>query len=114
MKIMNMADFESELHEYISDYCCDKNISIDLRFECFGDVNKFYTNDAEFSLDCVNYYTEDFEDIKKFFSDYLDVMWEKCESPMNRIALYIKDIYDMDGWYDVIVGGGLFTDETLI
>ena len=106
-------DIIAELQEYIENYCETKNIQIDLRFACLADMNRFYTNDAEFSFDFVSYYTEDFEDIKKFFSDYLDVMWEKCESPMNSIALYIEDIVDMDDWYDVIVGGGLFTDETI-
>ena len=108
-----MNNFESELQEYIFDYCDMKEIEIDLRFACFGDENKFYTHDTEFSLDCVDYYTEDFEDIKKFFKHYLDAMWEDCKSPMNRIALYIKDIVDMDSWYEVIVGGGLFKDDAL-
>ena len=105
-----MNSLELDLQEYIINYCDKNNISIDLRFQCFADVNKFYTNDTEFSLDCVGYYTESFEDIKQFFKDYLDAMWENCKPPINRIALYIKDIIDMDSWYDVIVGGGLFTD----
>lgn len=109
-----MKNFEEELQEYIINYCKTNNILIDLRFQCFGDVNKFYTNDTDFSLECVSYYAEDFEDIKKFFADYLDVMWENCEQPFNEIALYIKDIVDMDDWYDVVVGGGLFTDKALI
>ena len=109
-----MNNFELELQEYILDYCDMKEIEIDLRFACFGDENKFYTHDIEFSLDCVGYYTEDFEDIKKFFKHYLDVMWENCKHPMNRIALYIKDIVDMDSWYEVIVGGGLFEDDALV
>ena len=104
---------ELELRDYIFDYCNMKNIIIDLRFACFGDRNKFYTYSKEFSLDCVNYYAKDFEDIKQFFTDYLDVMLENIEVPMNRVALYIEDIVDMDGWYDVIVGGGLFEDDAL-
>ena len=105
--------FIEELKEYIENLCETKNISIDLRFACLGDVNKFYTHNEEFSLDCINYFTEDFEDIKQFFADYLDLMWSGCEKPMNRIALYIEDIEDMDSWYDVIVGGGLFEDDSL-
>lgn len=104
---------ELELRDYIFDYCDMKNIIIDLRFACFGDRNKFYTYSKEFSLDCVSYYAEDFEDIKQFFTNYLDVMLENIEAPMNRVALYIEDIVDMDGWYDVIVGGGLFEDDAL-
>ena len=104
---------ELELRDYIFDYCESKNISIDLRFACFGDMNKFYTNNIEFAVDCVNYDADDFEDIKKFFVHYVDIMWKQCRYPMNRIALYIKDIVDMDGWYEVVVGGGLFTDEAL-
>lgn len=108
-----MNNFELELQEYIIDYCNINNIPIDLRFACFGDRNEFYTNDAEFFLECIEYYTEDGEDIKQFFANYLNIMWENCKHPMNRIALYVKDIIDMDNWYEVVVGGGLFTDETL-
>lgn len=108
-----MKDFELELRDYIFDYCESKNISIDLRFACFGDRNEFYMNDAEFSLECVEYYTEDAEDIKQFFANYLNIIWENCNSQMSRIALYVKDIVDMDNWYEVVVGGGLFTDEAL-
>lgn len=104
---------ELELRDYILNYCNMKNIKIDLRFACLGDYYKFYTPNTEFSLDYVGYYAKDFEDIKKFFADYLDIMWENCKPPMNRIALYIKDIVDMDSWYEVIVGGCLFEDETL-
>lgn len=108
-----MVGIEKELQEHIFNYSENKNVSIDLRFACFGDRNKFYTYSKEFSLDCVSYYIEDFEDIKQFFTNYLDAMLEKCKAPMNRIALYIKDIIDMDGWYEVIVGGGLFEDDAL-
>lgn len=108
-----MNNFELELRDYIFDYCITKDIHIDIRFACFGDTNKFYTYNTEFSLDCVSYYADDFEDIKQFFVTYLDTMLDKSEAPMNRIALYIKDIVDMDGWYDIIVGGGLFMDAAL-
>ena len=104
---------ELELRDYIFDYCDTKNIAIDLRFACFGDRNKFYTYSKEFSLDCVSYYIKDFEDIKQFFTNYLDAMLETCEEPMNRVALYVKDIIDMDGWHEVIVGGGLFEDDAM-
>ena len=109
---MSMKDFELELQEYIRNYCELKNIPIDLRFACFGDANKFYTHGIEFDCNCVSYYTNDFKDIKNFFRHYLDVMWSSRGSSMNKVALYIGGIIDMDGWYDVIVGGGLFEDET--
>ena len=56
----------------------------------------------------IEYIQIDFEDIKKFFTDYLDVMFEKYEASTSRVALYIKDIIDMDSWYEVVVGGCLF------
>lgn len=108
-----MKCIEKELHEYIYDYCDKKGMPIDLRFRCFGDTNKFYTNDMGFGFNCVSYYAEDFKDIKNFFRHYLDIMWNHRYHPMNRIGLYIEDIVNMGGWYDVIVGGGLFEDNTL-
>lgn len=106
-------DFIKELKAYIENLCETKNIAIDLRFACLGDVNKFHTHNEEFSLDCIGYYTQDYEDIKQFFVDYLDLIWSNCEKPMNKIALYIEGIVDMDDWYEVIVGGGLFEDDSL-
>lgn len=108
-----MNNFELELQEYIVDYCNINNIPIDIRFACFGDRNEFYTNETEFSLVCNEYYTEDGEDIKRFFTDYLNIMWENCNPPMNKLALYVKDIVDMDSWYEVVVGGAMFIDEAL-
>lgn len=102
-----------EIKEFIENLCETKNMSIDLRFACLGDVNKFYTNNDEFSVDCVGYYAEDIEDIKQFFVEYLDVMWDEYKYPYNRTALYIKDINDMDSWYEVIVGSALFNDDSL-
>ena len=107
-------DFKSTLKEYLVNYCEGKNISIDMRFRWYGDDNKFYSYDTPFSLDVNEYYTDDLEDIKQFFAVYLDTLWEHCTSPMNRIALYVQDIVDMDGWYNVIIGGGLFIDDTLL
>ena len=106
-----MKNFELELQEHILNYCASKNISIDLRFKCFGDENKFYTNDTEFSADCVEYYANGHEEIKRFLIEYIDIMWKNCNPPMNRIALYVEDIADMGGWYNMIIGGGLFEDR---
>lgn len=108
-----MKNIELELQEHIHNYCDAKNMSIDLRFACFGDKNKFYTNNKEFSVSYCGYYAENIEDIKRFFIHYLDNIWEDCKYPINRTALYIKDIVDMDNWYEVIVGGCLFVDDAL-
>ena len=108
-----MKSMELELQEYIHNYCDEKNMSIDLRFACFGDENKFYMNNEEFSVICISYYTYDFEDVKKFCIDYLNHEWKHYEYPYNRTALYIQDIIYIDGWYEVLVGGRLFVDDTL-
>ena len=46
-----MKNIEFELQENILNYCNEKNMSIDLRFACFGDKNKFYMNNEEFSVE---------------------------------------------------------------
>lgn len=112
--LRSKTSFEEELKEYIEDLCETKNIPIDLRFACLGDVNKFCTNNIEFSVNCVSYYTKDFEDIKSFFKHYLDIIWSNRQRSINRMALYIKNIVDMDSWYEVIVGDCLFEDDSLI
>lgn len=109
-----MTDIFIDVQNHIINYTLTNNIPVDLRFACFGDENKFYTNGTDFSLTCVPYFTDDIEDIKEFFTLYLDKMWESCTPPMNRLALYIEDIVDMDSWYEVIVGGGIFIDEALL
>ena len=112
-----MTNIEKELCKYIFDYCETNGIAADIHFRCFGDENKFYSHDTEFTLECNSYFVDNFngiEDVKRFFVNYLDAMWEHCESPMDRIALYIEDIVDHDDWYDVIVGGGIFVDKALV
>lgn len=111
--VRDMKNIEVELQEHILNHCNEKNMSIDLRFACFGDKNEFYMNDEKFSVSCCGYYAENFEDIKRFFIHYLDHIWEDCKYPIDRTALYIKDIVDMDSWYEVIVGGCLFIDDSL-
>lgn len=106
-----MKNFELELQEHILNYCGSKNIPLDLRFKCFGDENKFYTNDTEFSADCVEYYANSLADITVFFTTSIDAMWEKCNPPMNKVGLYVEDIADMGGWYNITIGGALFTDQ---
>lgn len=109
-----MNNITYELQECIFEHCLINNISADIRFECFGDENKFYTNGTDFSLGCISYHTGDAEETKEFFLDFLDELWKNCKHPMNRIALYIEDIIDMGDCYDVSVGAGMFTDEALL
>ena len=108
-----MKNIELELKEYILNYCITNNIQIDIRFACFGDNNKFYTDRTEFSVSCLSYGIRDLEDIKQFLVDYLEKMLKNCKYPINRVALYIKDILCMDRGYEVIVGGCLFVDDAL-
>ena len=107
-------DFKSTLKEYLVNYCDEKNILIEMHFRWYGDENKFYSYDTPFSLDCNEYYADSAEDVKHFLTEYLDILQEHCTPPVNKIALYVQDIVDMDGWYNVIIGGGLFTDDTLL
>lgn len=110
---VNMKNIELELKEYICNYCIEKNMSIDIRFQCFGDKNKFYTNNTEFSVDCASYGIIYLEDLKQFFVDYLDEMLKNCKYPINRVALYIQDILHMDKLCIVTVGGCIFVDDAL-
>ena len=107
-------DFKSNLQKYLINYCDEKNISVEMHFRWYGDENKFYSYGTPFSLDCNEYDADSTEDVKHFLTEYLDILQEHCTSPMNRIALYVQDIVDMDGWYNVIIGGGLFIDDTLL
>ena len=67
----------------------------------------------QFSVPCVGYYAKDIQDIKHFFGVYLDELWRAGKRPYNRMALYIENIADMDGWYDVVIGAALFNDDTI-
>lgn len=102
-----------ELQNLFYNYSVANNIRVEWHFACYGDDNKFYTNGTWVSLECVNYHLDDFEDVKQFFTAYLDRMREVCVRPFNRIGLHIADIVNMDDYYEVIVGGALFSDEVL-
>ena len=39
--VRDMKNIEVELQEHILNHCNEKNMSIDLRFACFGDNNEF-------------------------------------------------------------------------
>lgn len=112
-----MKTFEEDemIQEYIYALCESKNIPIDLRFHCVADMNKFWSNktNSYFEIDCVNYYASNIEDIKILISHIVDVLWEQAAQPNHKIALYIEDIVDMNGWFDVCIGGCLFEDDAL-
>ena len=112
-----MESFESELQDYIWDLCKTKNIPpADLRFRCYGDENKFWSNSASsyFELDCVNYYASDTEDVKTLVSHIIDVLWEQATQPNHRVALYLKNIVGHGSWIDVTIGSCLFEDDAVL
>lgn len=112
-------DAIEEIKEFIENYCETKNIPIDLRFACLGDVNRFCTEDGnQFSVDCViyhieNYTTKSITDIKQFFVDYINHLWQDGKYPYNSMAIYVQNVIDMYSWYEVIVGSALFNDNVL-
>lgn len=110
-----MRYFEEELQEYVYDLCKAKNIpSPDIRFRCFGDINYFLSKgNSYWVLDCVSYYAEDTEDVKRIVSCIIDVLWRQATKPNHRIALYLKDIIDKGNWIYITIGGGLYEDDTL-
>ena len=102
------------LHEYICDLCVEKGTSIDLRWRCFGDRNKYYINNEYFSIDCDEYYEPNIENIRKLFDIYISVLCERfMQPPKNKIAMYIEDIIYEDEWYKIIVGACTFKDDAL-
>lgn len=91
-----------------------KKHTIDLRFQCFGDTNKFYTNNEVFSLNYTSYYTDNIDGVKQFFEDYLDQLWRDGNHFYNRLALYVKDIIDMNDTFKIMVDAALFVDDSLL
>lgn len=108
-----MKCLEQELHEYICDLCVAKEIPLEIHWRCFGDPSVFYKDGQEFTIACVSYYASDVEDIKSLLIEYIEEMWE-CEEVWGntsrsnyRVAIYVMDIVDKDGWYDVVIGGAI-------
>ena len=99
------------LNDCIFDWCHQNGIWIDLRWKCFGDRNKFYTNNEEFTVKCTHYLATNLDDVKDLITMYIESIWEYIEHPNNRMVLYIEDIVDNDSWYDVVMGGFLFRDD---
>ena len=96
-----------ELKGSISDLCEALKIPIDLRFYHLGDVNGFFHNGEVFEIECDEYYAKDVDDIKTLFYELLTFLWGCATLPNHKVALYVKDIIDRNGWYNVIVGGCL-------
>lgn len=112
-----MKSFEMELQDYIYDLCTTKHIpSPDLRFRCFGDVNKFWSSktNSYFKLDCLNYYASDIEDVKILVFRIIDILWEQVAQPNQRVALYLENIIDKGSWVNVTIGSCLFEDDTVL
>ena len=109
-------DAIEEIKEFIEGFCEMKNIPADLRFACLGDANRFCIEDGnQFSVDCVIYHIENYTiksitDIKQFFVDYINHLWQDGKYPYNSMAIYVQNVIDMYSWYEVIVGGALFND----
>ena len=103
-----------DLHEYICNLCEIKGVSIDLRWGCFGDRNKFYINNEYISLDCDEYYENSIKNIRKLFDIYINLLCKRfMQPPKNRIALYVEDIIYEDGWYKIIAGACTFKDDSI-
>lgn len=101
-----------ELKECIDDLCEARKIPTDLRFYRLADVNGFIADSGEvFEVKCDRFYAKDVDDIKTLFSELLTALWACATLPNHKVALYVKDIVDRNGWYDVIVGGCLFESE---
>lgn len=111
---MISSEYLRSLHEYICNLCETKGVSIDLRWRCFGDLNKFYINNKFFSISCDFYYTTSLEGIRKIFDTYITCLCEHFMYPSNnRIALYVENILYEDGLYKVIIGACTFKDDSI-
>lgn len=101
----------SELQEYICDLCLEKQIPLEIHFGCLGDKNVFYRDDREFVIGCSGFYAKDREDVKRLIIDYIEAIWEDEEvweifnRSNYRVAIHVMDIEDIDGWYNVVMGG---------
>lgn len=99
---------EEDLQNYICDLCNTKNISIDLRFACFGDENMFYEKEhGGFHIGCEHYHVDNISEVKNLIvNTYIVRLWQ--HSTKNQmIALYISDVINTGNGYNVIVGGQL-------
>lgn len=112
---MTKQKIENVLYDYITAYCVSNNINIDCRFQCFGDVNKYYTRNQKISINCVtyHYYAFDIDGIKDLFKRHIDTLWNEFKAQNNRIGLYIENITETERGYTIIMGGCLFYDQSV-
>ena len=111
MRSKEWLELTEKLRLRILSYCAANKIPIECHFAWLGDTSRFYSHNEPFDLDTVTYDTDFVEDIESFILEYIDILWEHCESTNDRIALYLEDIIKKDGWYDIIMGGAIFEDE---
>lgn len=103
----------SELQEYICDLCLEKQIPLEIHFGCLGDKNVFYRDNKKFVIACSGHYAKDREDVKSVIMTYIESIWEDetiwCDFDRSnyRVAVHVMDIEDMDGWYNVVMGGSV-------
>lgn len=99
---------EEDLQNYICDLCDKENISIDLRFACFGDINIFYEEEhGSFYIECEHYHVDNILEVKKLIvNTYIVRLWQHS-TKHQMIALYISDVINTGNGYNVIVGGQL-------
>lgn len=97
-----------KLYDNIIAHCEENNIPIDCRLACFGDTDEFVSHDIAFCTDLIDYAVDKCNNVQQFIIDYIDILWEYCTPPCNRIAFYLEDIIDMGDWYAVVMGAALF------
>lgn len=109
-----MKCIEMELNDQIYDLCIEKGIPVEIHWRCLGDICVFYKDGQEFAIACVEYYAKDISDIKLLIMEYIEAIWEDEKlwegierSGCYKVAICVMDIVDMNGWYNVIMGGAI-------
>lgn len=99
---------EEDLQNYIYDLCDRENISIDLRFACYGDENMFYKEEkGAFPIRCEHYHVDNISEVKKLIANtYIVRLWQHS-TKHQMIALYISEVINTGNGYNVIIGGQL-------
>lgn len=107
-------DIEGEVYDYVCGLNESGDMSIDIRFACLGDTNRFYSAGGHFVLTCADYCMNcDIEGIKLFISTYLTGLWSNRDNLYNRIALYIERVREYTYGYKISIGAALFEDPSI-